>query len=94
MNFCFVGPTATHTTNSTNTSLSFMVHEAIQLQPLRPNLCGIFNVKYNDHSWALSLISLQGCYLRIAKSVIAQKNVHELEAKIHQSYFSDKYDQV
>jgi hypothetical protein len=64
------------------------------LQPLRPNLCGIFNVKYNNHSWALSLISLQGCYLRIAKVEITQKNVHDFERNLHQNYFPEKFDQV
>lgn len=66
----------------------------LQLQPLRPDLHGIYNLKYNDQSWALSLISLQGCYLRIAKITINNRNCENVEKDHVHKYFSEKFIQV
>lgn len=67
---------------------------AMQLQPLRPDLSGIYHLKYNDQNWAFSLISLQGCYLRIAKIIIDHHNYKEIEANHLTKYFSEKFIQV
>jgi hypothetical protein len=65
----------------------------VQLHPLRPDLQGIYNIKYGDHSWSLSLISLQGCYLRVSKSVIERQS-HEGSRHQDSKYFPDKFLQV